>query len=113
MTWRNKMNRPPPRSRSCWAPMTAPMPAVASPRKWQAASQPCGAMFAGIFDERVAKVADLQGAIDTVRLDRLREAHPPIVTVDRDWSGQAVDARHEVWRGKAPLFVDSKAEAAQ
>lgn len=91
--------------------MMFPMIAVASGRSWQqipeADRTKVDDAFAKFLDELVASYAD----IDADYLAKLKGTDVPVLTVDRAFFGDAIDAWYATWREKSPMLVDLEAEA--
>ena len=91
--------------------MMFPMIAVASGRSWQQIPEgdraKVKAAFAKYLDELVGSYAD----IDADYLAKLKGTDVPVITVDRAFFGDSIDAWYETWREKSPMLVDLEAEA--
>ena len=92
--------------------MMFPMIAVGSGRKWQGLSpedrETVRRIFADVADALVASYAD----IDARYLAELKGTDVPVVSVDKDFFGDAVDSWYVAWREKAPMLKDLESEAA-
>lgn len=89
-----------------------PMLAAASGRKWTQIAPEDQAIIEEEFAAETATILDAYTGLEAEFLKNLQGTDVPVVEVDRAWFGPAIDAYHEQWKGKSPLFEGLLQEAA-
>jgi TRAP-type transport system periplasmic protein len=89
-----------------------PMIAVASARKWQTISEDDQAAIKEVMSQQLDSIVTSYGELDDRFMGELEGTPARVMTVDREWFGEAIDAFYDTWRERAPILVDLEAEAA-
>ena len=89
-----------------------PMLAAASGRKWAQIAPGDQAIIAEEFAAETAHIVEAYAGLEQEFLAHLQGTGVPVVKVDRAWFGPAIEAYHEQWKAKSPLFEGLLQEAA-
>lgn len=92
--------------------MMFPMLAVGSARVWANIPESDQAAIQAIMSEEIDRMIGIYGELDAQYLANLEGTAVPIIHVDREWFGPAIDAWYESWRERAPMLVGLETEAA-
>ncbi|NMM43377.1 TRAP transporter substrate-binding protein [Rhodospirillaceae bacterium KN72] len=92
--------------------MMFPMIAVASARRWAAMSEDDRAVVTEVVKRHLDELVHSYAAIDADYLAKLKTTSVPVVTIDRNFFGSAIDDWYAEWRERAPMLKKLEAEAA-
>lgn len=89
-----------------------PMLAAASGRKWVQITPEDQAIIAEEFATETATIVEAYARLEQEFLTNLKGTDVPVVKVDREWFGPAIEAYYDQWKTKSPLFEGLLQEAA-